>query len=134
MERSFEFGRAMQTSGLVGLLIVATCLAAIVVGIGLLVLPEKRRRFELLVGGYVLLCLVPLALGWLGKKQSEAMTERVLSTLKEPTPADRELGYGEAHDVFVLGALLSIPGVVLLPLVWLRRRKDLDAPHSGFAE
>jgi len=134
MERSFEFGRALQTSGLVGLLIVAACLAAIAVGIGLVVLPARRRSFELLVGGYVLLCLVPLALGWLGKKQAEAMTEQLLATLKQPTQEDRERGYGEARDVLVLGALLSIPGAVLLPLVWLRRRKDFDAPHSPFGE
>ncbi len=36
--------------------------------------------------------------------------------------------YGEARDTLILGALLSIPGALLLPVVWLLRRGDTTAP------
>ncbi|MBI5363264.1 MAG: hypothetical protein HZA53_08800 [Planctomycetes bacterium] len=127
MEHSFEFARAFRLSTYFGWMMCLAVLGALAIGAVLFALPRRRRPALLLVAGYALFCAAPIGIGYLGKISGEMNTERMVRALRNPTPEDRTKGYAESRDLLILGLCFAIPGALLVPIVWMRRRHDATA-------
>ena len=99
-------------TGLTGLAILASVL---LLGAALFVSAVERPRRVLAVAG-VAAALVPVALGFLGSIVSGIEAQRVIASLKAPTPRDLAAAGTQASELLLFGLMgtlvLWIPAVI----------------------